>query len=245
MGDTVRTQLLDRIIASVCELVLTESLGRFDAQKRIERVLGEKRAEWRRRLCPGRQKDKERPAAFAWSSGEEERRKALLSYLMTGIPYILWDNIPRGSQISCPHIEKSCTMSYYADRKLGVSEMVMTAAASIHLFTGNNIGPRGDLASRSLVARLDVDRLDPENREFKHPDPVGWTRANRAEILQALYTILLGNPTLKLPRNSLMNTRFKMWWRLVGALSVSCGGPAQDRLAQRNLTGCGWFSSSS
>jgi hypothetical protein len=125
------------------------------------------------------------PAAAAWSTNEEERRKALLSYFMYGVPYILWDNIARGTQISCPHIEKSCTAAYYADRKLGVSEMVATAASTIHLFTGNNIVPRGDLASRSLVIRLEVDRHDPENREFNHPDPIGWTDSKRVEILRA------------------------------------------------------------
>jgi hypothetical protein len=29
-------------------------------------------------------------SAAAWSSNEEERRKALLGYLMAGVPYILW-----------------------------------------------------------------------------------------------------------------------------------------------------------
>ena len=128
------------------------------------------------------------PAAAAWSTNEEERRKALLSYFLSGVPYILWDNIARGAQISCAHVEKSCTSGYYADRKLGVSEMVATAAASIHFFTGNNIGPRGDLASRSLCIRIEVKRPDPENRQFKHPDPVGWTEQHRAHILRALHT---------------------------------------------------------
>jgi hypothetical protein len=158
-----------------------------------------------------------RPAAAAWSTNEEERRKALMSYFLYGVAYILWDNIARGTQISCPHIEKSCTSAYYSDRKLGVSEMVCTAASTIHLFTGNNIGPRGDLASRSLHIRLDVDRVDPENRPFKHPDPMGWTEKHRAEILAALYTILLGNPQLKAARDAEAKTRFKMWWRLVGS----------------------------
>jgi hypothetical protein len=57
-----------------------------------------------------------RPAAAAWSTVEEERRKALFSYLLHGVPYILWDNIPRGMQISCPHIERSCTSVTYIDR---------------------------------------------------------------------------------------------------------------------------------
>ena len=157
------------------------------------------------------------PAAAAWSTNEEERRKALMSYFLYGVPYILWDNIARGMQISCPHIEKSCTAAYYSDRKLGVSEMVCTAASVIHFFTGNNIGPRGDLASRSLRIRLDVDRVDPENRAFMHPDPVGWTENHRAEILAALFTILLGNPQLKEARDAEGKTRFKMWWRLVGS----------------------------
>ena len=110
------------------------------------------------------------------------------------MPYILWDNIPRGTQISCPHIERSCTSAFYADRRLGVSEAIRTAAGAIHLFTGNAIGAKGDMASRSLTVQLAVDRADPENRDFKHPDPVAWTDAHRVEILRAFYTILLGNP---------------------------------------------------
>ena len=157
------------------------------------------------------------PAAAAWSQNEEERRKALMSYFLAGVPYILWDNIQRGTQISCPHIERACTSAFYTDRRLGVSESVLTAAGAIQLFTGNAIGPKGDLASRSLTVRLDVDRADPENRDFKHSDPVAWTDAHRVEILRALYTVLLGNPTLKKPRNAAMRTRFKMWWRLVGS----------------------------
>jgi hypothetical protein len=158
-----------------------------------------------------------RPSAAAWSTNEEERRKALMSYFLYGVPYILWDNIARGTQISCPHIERSCTSAFYSDRRLGVSEMVRTAASTIHFFTGNNIGPRGDLASRSLRVRLEVNRFDPENRKFKHPDPVGWTDDHRAEILAAFYTILMGNPQLKEPRHAAAKTRFKMWWRLIGS----------------------------
>jgi hypothetical protein len=157
------------------------------------------------------------PAAAAWSTNDEERRKALMSYFLLGVPYILWDNIARGTQISCPHIEKSCTSAFYSDRQLGVSKTICTAAATIHHFTGNNIGAKGDLASRSLHIRLDADRADPENREFKHPDPIAWTRDHRAEILAALYTILLGNPQLRTAPDAPAKTRFKMWWRLVGS----------------------------
>ena len=158
-----------------------------------------------------------RPAAAAWSPNEEERRKSLLAYLMEALPAIIWDNIPRGSQISCPHIERSCTTAFYSDRRLGVSELVAVAAAVVHLFTGNNIAPRGDLASRALTARLEIDRSDPENRPFTHPDPIAWTEAHRGKILRALYTLLLGNPALRSGSNAPAKTRFKLWWRLVGS----------------------------
>jgi hypothetical protein len=156
-----------------------------------------------------------RPAAAAWSPNEEERRKALLAYLLEALPAIVWDNIPRGARISCPHIEKSCTTAFYSDRKLGVSEVIATSAATINFFTGNNVGPRGDLASRSLCARLEVDRPDPENRAFRHPDPIGWTGAHRGQILVALYTVLLGNPLFR-SRRAALETRFKTWWGLIG-----------------------------
>jgi len=156
-----------------------------------------------------------RPAAAAWSPNEEERRKALLAYLLEGMPALIWDNIPNGQKISCPHIERSCTTAWYSDRRLGVSETVATSAATIHFFTGNNVGPRGDLTSRSLQTRIVVDRPDPENRTFDHPDPIGWTESNRGKILRALYTVLLGNPLFHGKRKP-AQTRFKIWWSLVG-----------------------------
>jgi hypothetical protein len=176
-----------------------------------------------------------RPAAASWSNDEEERRKALLSYFMRGESYILWDNIPRGSQITCPHIERSCTSAYYADRRLGVSEMVTTAASSVHFFTGNNISVCGDLVSRTLHIRLDADRPDPENREFTHPDPIAWTEQHRGKILGALYTLLLGNPQLNAPANAENKTRFKMWWRLIGSAVENAAGLAGKDLDFRDL----------
>jgi hypothetical protein len=158
-------------------------------------------------------------AAAAWSPSEEERRKALFAYLGSGLPLLVWDNLARGTVVSCPSIEKALTTEHYSDRVLGETEIKTVPAYTVQAFTGNNIGPRGDLASRSLIARLAVDRPDPENREFRRLDPLAWTDAHRGRILQALYTILLGNP-----RRGKMNgdsthapTRFKEWWDMVGS----------------------------
>lgn len=157
-----------------------------------------------------------KPAASALATDDSnERRKALLAYLQEGLPTIVWDNIPRGARISCPHLERAATSEVYSDRLLGSTKTVLAPAYTIQVFTGNNVGPKGDYASRSLRVQLNVDRPDPENRTFVHPDPIQWTLEHRGEILAALYTVLLGNPPHE--AGCEIQTRFKTWQRLVGS----------------------------
>jgi hypothetical protein len=158
-----------------------------------------------------------RGACAAWSTDPEERKKSLFAMLREHIECALWDNIPRGHTVSGREFEVACTSETMTDRILGVSEHEEVSCAAIQMFTGNNIEPRGDLASRALCVELVSDRVDPENRDFSHNDPIGWTEANRLQILRALYTILLGNPQLKQPLDASAETRFKQWWRLVGS----------------------------
>ena len=159
------------------------------------------------------------PAAAAWASNEDERRKALLSHLRVGAASIVWDNIPRGAFIKCPHLERALTSAEYTDRVLGVSEQLTVPSLTVMVFTGNNIAPAGDMASRSLLCSIDVTRPDPENRSFAHPDPLAWTFANRMKLMRAFYTLLLWNPYLRLPVAERIDpkTRFKTWWSSIGA----------------------------
>ena len=46
-----------------------------------------------------------RAPAAAWSDSPEERRKMLFSNFREGTPFLVFDNIPRGTGISCPHID--------------------------------------------------------------------------------------------------------------------------------------------
>ncbi len=158
-----------------------------------------------------------KPAAAAWSPNEEERRKAILAYLAEGLAAMVWDNIPVGTTIACPTLEKVLTAESYSDRVLGQSATITVPSFTVMAFTGNNISPKGDMASRSLIARLEVARPDPENRSFTHSDPVAWTLENRGAILRALYTMLLANPQLQAANRVPAKTRFKTWWGLVGA----------------------------
>jgi hypothetical protein len=151
-------------------------------------------------------------AAAAWSTTAEERCKSLFSYLLAGVPLILWDNIPRESRLDCDHINASLTSAEFQDRRLNTQTLGIAPATAIQAFTGNVIQVSGDLQSRTFVVRLSASREDPANRDFKHPDPLAWTRENRVAILRDLYTVLL---TPRAVPNRL-KTRMKDWWRLVG-----------------------------
>jgi hypothetical protein len=156
-----------------------------------------------------------RAAAAGWSDSSEERKKALFSYLRQGVACLAWDNISRGLAISCPHIEAALTMPETQDRVLGASRVERVPSTTVQIFTGNSITPRGDMASRSLMLALNVDRPDPENRAFAHADPLAWTQANRPKILRALYTLLIAG-ALNRPKQQEAKTRFKIWWNLIG-----------------------------
>ena len=165
----------------------------------------------------GRGRHRKSGIVAAWSSNEEERRKALLAYFILGEPYILWDNIPRGLQIVMPSLRALLHRGVLRGSQARRLEMISTAASTIHFFTGNNIGPKGDLASRSLSVRLDVDRVDPENRAFKHPDPFTWTQNNRAEIMDGAVHDLAGQSATQGPVRRGEQDPFQMWWRLIGS----------------------------
>jgi hypothetical protein len=151
-----------------------------------------------------------RAPAMAWSRVEEERRKTIFAAFLQSVPLIVFDNISRGAALSCPVVEKALTAAEMEDRVLGSSRNERAACTAPMAFTGNNILPKGDLASRSLMVRITVDRPDPENRSFRHPDPFQWTLDHRGELLEALYTILIGNPRL-IERREDEKTRFKLW----------------------------------
>jgi len=174
-----------------------------------------------------------KPSAAAWSSDPTERKKALFAYLLEGLPTLIWDNIPRGHTISCPSIERSCTAEGYSDRILGITGIGQADAYTVQTFTGNCIRAAGDLASRNLTVMITTDRPDPENREFVHSDPFGWTRDHRGKILHAFYTILMT------PNEKSGGTRFKEWQGLVGSAVESAanepGMLSEERISFKEI----------
>src|SRR5207245_11285290 len=102
------------------------------------------------------------------------------------------------------------------DRLLGEYEFETVPDGIVQIFTGNSIGAKGDMCSRRFRIVINVERLDPENRLFEHPDPLEWTMQHRSEILRRLYTILIygcrNRPAGPLAKTRLKNMVFRLSW---------------------------------
>jgi hypothetical protein len=154
-------------------------------------------------------------AAAAWSPNEEERRKMFFAAAREGHSVLLVDNIPRGTTIRDATIERFSTSAEIRDRVLGESR-TETVRSPVVALTGNALRMGGDAGSRTLRIELTAERPDPENRTFRHADIFAWIDRNRARILRAGLTLLLGNPMLQ-DRDAIIETRFKPWFVLVGS----------------------------
>jgi hypothetical protein len=154
-----------------------------------------KTARERRRFVNQRQVAVNRGGPNLRAQACDDRR----SDLQDSYQFVLWDNIRRGAEIACPHIERSLTEDRMIDRVLGYSRADTVPTHTVQVFTGNRIVPKGDMCSRSFTITLDARRPDPEARTFTHPDPLEWTRANRPRILGALYTVLVAGVRCRPP----------------------------------------------
>jgi hypothetical protein len=167
-------------------------------------------------------------AAAPWSESLEERRKAFMTYLLRGVAAITFDNLPDGLELDCPVLAEILTAYNHTDRILGVSRDATVLATAVLGLNGINPRPRGATASRLLVTQLLSDSPRPENRIVARIDPVGWTMANRAKVLKALYTVLIYGGQNRLD-GEVPLTRFKVWWRVVGwpvELAAQLYGPS-------------------
>ncbi len=128
---------------------------------------------------------------------EEELRKRLLAALREGQPSILLDNIK--GQFASSALEAFLTDDYYADRVLGMTQILRLRTNILALISGNNFIPRGDLWRRIVTARIDPRVEDAERRSFKL-DARKHCREHRQELVAAALTLLCGFVAAGKPR---------------------------------------------
>jgi putative DNA primase/helicase len=169
----------------------------------------------------------------AWPGVEEEVAKVILAILLEGHPGILWDNLPDNRPFDSATIAKTMTSEMLSGRVLGETRTATALSGAVQLFTGNNVTPAGDLATRILPIVLDARLERPDARQFTRPAWADWVDIHRAEVLHHLLTILVGGITARtsVPTPS----RFPAWDRLVRGPLLWAGGLDPAELFERNL----------
>jgi hypothetical protein len=119
--------------------------------------------------------------------GLEEQRKALTSFLLTGAPVYLLDNINKHFHGAA--YANLVTVDVWADRLLGSNKNAKVPVRCQTIIAGNNVAMSGECARRCLPIPLDAER-DPLKRVlFKH-NLDKYIPENRAALVKACLTLI-------------------------------------------------------
>ena len=140
---------------------------------------------------------------LSWTSSDEELRKAITSVLADQVGVVVFDNIAEGSVIDSPILARLITERTWTDRRLGTNTATAQPNDRLWLATGNNLRVGGDMASRTVLIRLDPRMPRPEERTgFAIPNLEQWilTPANQRQLLRHLLVLVLDWTSAGAPR---------------------------------------------
>ena len=111
---------------------------------------------------------------------------------------VTFDNVGKGETVDQPTLAALLTASAWSDRVLQTSNTVRVPNDKVWLVTGNSLSVGGDLASRTVLVKLDARMPNPDRRptsSFVIGDLEEWlhkTSANPGKILHSLLMLMRG-----------------------------------------------------
>ena len=126
---------------------------------------------------------------------EDEIRKTLLSMVIEGRRFIIWDNVM--GHFNSATMASFLTSERFSGRILGSSQSVEVAHRAMLLLTGNNITLVGDMPRRVLTCRFDTGIENPTQaqRNLSAIDglkPAVYIERNRYKLAAAAITLIRG-----------------------------------------------------
>ena len=149
-------------------------------------------------------------------SNEEEMRKRITSELLSGTPFVIFDNVDR---LKSSALSAVLTAPYWVDRIMGLSKTIRLKNDATWIVTGNNISLSDEIARRSSLIRLDAGVERPEERTgFKHNDLLAWVAKERDRIVSACLSIVHGWLRAGMPQGELTLGSFESWARTMSGI---------------------------
>ncbi len=158
-----------------------------------------------------------------WPDAEAEMRKAITAALGETAPVLVFDNLREGTAVEAPVLAQLLTAPTWSDRRLGTNTTVTMANDRLWLATGNNLRLGGDMATRTVLVRLDPKMPRPEERTgFTIPDLDQWVKdpANQRIVLRHLLVLVMDWMAAGAPRAEHVMRQFSPWARAVGGFLV-------------------------
>lgn len=157
-----------------------------------------------------------------WPGRPEELQKKITSILIgNSSPVVVFDNLREGTSISSETIATLVTKDDWDDRLLGASQNVQARNDRLWLATGNGLTVGGDMASRTVMVRLDPRMERPELRQFDMGQFSDWIRepGNRAELTYHLIILVQAWMQAGATKDTSFTMRgFTKWAQTVGGL---------------------------
>ena len=123
----------------------------------------------------------------------EELQKKITSILAgNSSPVVVFDNLKEGTTISSEILATLVTKEAWDDRMLGASRNIEARNDRLWLASGNGLTVGGDMASRTVMVRLDPRMARPELRQFELGQFSDWIREddNRAQLMWHLLVLV-------------------------------------------------------
>jgi hypothetical protein len=162
--------------------------------------------------------------AIAEGDGDEEWRKRLTAVLAEGARFVLLDNLSRA--LDSGALAAALTARTWKDRILGHSKMAALPNTAVWLASGNNTCLSRELIRRTLWCRLDAKVDAPwERRGFRHPNLIGWAKAQRGHLVGAALTLCQAWVAAGRPVGKQTLGMFESWAEVVGGVLDVAGVP--------------------
>ncbi|WP_051386070.1 hypothetical protein [Actinokineospora inagensis] len=167
---------------------------------------------------------------LVWRRGDDaELEKSITSALHSPAPVLLWDNLAEGSIISSAVLAQLLTSPEWSARMLGSSgDGFTTTNNRVWLATGNNIRLGGDMATRTVLIRLDPNDPHPDQRDqtrFGIPHLDTWLKepTHRTQVLRHLLVLVMDWINNNAPRSTHSMRQFTTWAQATGGLLAHHG----------------------
>ncbi len=161
-----------------------------------------------------------------WVKSDQELRKAVTAILDGPAAVVVFDNLKEGSIVDSPVLAMLLTTPTWSDRLLGTNKTFTAANDRLWLATGNNIHLGGDMATRTVLVRLDPKMPRPELRtNFTIPNLDRWVKDpdNQRILLRHLLVLVMDWIAAGAKRSDHTMRQFTTWAAAVGGFCAHHG----------------------